>query len=188
MQISLTDFAQRRKPITSEAAGAASAPRRLDRRLLASLVTRIGVTRPRRRVRPGRVGWRGRRDRRLPPHARIPRVASLPLAHVDEQAWTLKVATYPARRADGSLPQAMQMQISLADFTQRRKPITSKLPAPLQRSASGRADPDGALPECLDSRAVVQCRHRALGAPCHRGGHIGPVVHPVLPVPGDARR
>ncbi len=49
-------------------------------------------------------------------------------------------------------------------------------------------DPDGALPECLDSRAVVQCRHRTLGAPCHRGGHIGPVVHPVLPVPGDARR
>ena len=51
-----------------------------------------------------------------------------------------------------------------------------------------RADPDGALPECLDSRAVVQSRHRTLGAPCHRGGHIGPVVHPVLPVPGDARR
>jgi len=63
-----------------------------------------------------------------------------------------------------------------------------KLPAPLQLSASGRADPDRALPECLDSRAVVQCRHRALGAPCHHGGHVGPVVHRVLPVPGDARR
>src|SRR5207253_3192977 len=27
----------------------------------------------------------------------------------------------------------------------------------------------GVLPECVDSRAVVQCRHSALGAPLHRG-------------------
>src|SRR5207302_6447076 len=37
-----------------------------------------------------------------------------------------------------------------------------------------------------EPQLTAQCRRRALGAPRHHGGEIQPVVHPVLPVSGNA--